>query len=1021
MRLLFVCLIIVSSASLRAQERKPYENLPKTPDAALFSRIETNTAVEGSGASSVDIALGNVEVTGVSIPLLLQYSNTGIRVTDIETSVGLGWVLNVGGMITRTVSGIPDEYGWLLERPNFEKSCRTQSMLKEYYDKLKDTSPDIFSYSINGKSGYFYFNENGVLVKSLSSDAVKITYTTGVGGLLFCIVDENGVTYKYEASEVSSRRATGFIGSAPAGDYLQYAPTAWKLTEIITPSNEKIALEYEDYNVDTPMFISAWNFTTSLASIQGMPNSTEFTASKCIDSYHIKLLKKITSKYKTFLFNYADDSKSALMKKKLVSVKSYDPIGNNPLADISLSYHVSDLNSRLFLDTVKFNGIKKIRAPQVYTFDYNRNTFEFGTIRKDLFGYYSQKFTEYGFPYNKGTGAGYPSVQSYIAEVDRSVDDNSILFSTLKKVTYPTGAFVEYILEPNVVKSTNQNLASPGLRLKGVNYYNSNAEIVKSQDFSYGNITTNVFNGSYVNYYSGPSYWDSYPPRSYKRTVWSTEPIIGERSLIGSCYSFIKVTDKVYSPTRGVETFFTVNTYDNFFGVDHLKSFLKRKDYFKGDGQKVRSETHNYASRASLSDVKYWELPDAYVFVGSYTDCDGATYCSYGGKLCDEPTVFYPSLTPAYLITGVNEIYKSKEQVVEYTQKGDSIVSYKKYEYNPLMQISKQIENQSYAMGRISREKISDYKYASDYDDALAWIKNMKRLNIIGKPLDIRRYIIQPNSIQIVDANLFEYNAQGLLTKEYRYNYKGGLSQWNGSLFLPQNFDKIAEYQYDLNSFNLVQQINRSNVATSYLWGYRGLYPIVKVENVDISTLTKLVGSNFDSYTTDNQILALANKVKNKVDSAKVLANIFASTFIPGIGLNSYMDQKGEIKYYSYDDFGRLESVKNKDNHLLASYDYRYYNDKIKNDKPTVFLVDTNWLSFDGKGANQIVVVDSTKPWTILSKSSSFIQCRKLDNQQLEVGCASYSVQGNRTGTIVLTNGEKELTIDIFQTSAIDE
>jgi hypothetical protein len=1019
MRLLFICLIVVTSAISHAQEKRPYENLPKTPDAALISRVETNTAIEGSGASSVDIPLGNIEITGVTIPLLLQYSNTGIRVTDVETPVGLGWVLNTGGMITRTIYGIPDEYGWLTDRPNFDVGCWTQAMLSDYYYKRRDPSPDIFSYSINGKSGYFYFNENGILIKTLSSDGLKISVDNSLGTFGFSIIDENGITYKYGASEITNRRTVGFIGPSPMADFESSAPTAWKLSEIVTPSNEKITFEYDTYYFNTPMFISAWNFTTNQSCNTTTPNYTEFKASKCTDSYTIKLLKRITCKYKTTLFNYSDDNNSALMKKKLVSIKSYDPINNNPIGDITLSYHVSDLNSRLFLDTVKFYGTKRSREPQIYTFDYNKSTFEFGTIRKDLFGYYSQKFTDYGFPYNKGAGLGYPSVQSYITEVDRSVDENSILFSSLKKVTYPTGASIEYILEPNVVKSATQTISSPGLRLKTVNYYNADNGIVKSQDFSYGNIATNVFNGNYAYYYSSSTYWGGNPPRYFSPTIWSSEPIIGERNLSGSCYSSLKITDKVYSPTRGIETSYTINSYDNFFGVDHLKSVLKRKDYFKGNDQKVRSEIYDYTSRVLLDNTKYWELNDSYVFSGIYKDCDGQTYCSYGGTLCNAPTTYYAPLKPCYLIAGDNEICKVGEQVIDYTQERDSIVSYKKYEYNQLMQLSKLVENQSWTVGSTPRERISYYKYASDYDDALTWVKSMKRLNIIGKPLDVRKYIAQANLNKVVDANLFEYNPQGQLVKEYRYNYKDNLSQWSNSVFLPQNFDKIGEYQYDSVTFNLAQQINRSNVATSYLWGYNNLYPIVKVENIDINTLKKLVGSTGYSYTTDDQVLALVNDLKSKVKNSNILANVYGNTFLPGVGIASSIDQKGDMKYYSYDDHSRLESIKDKSNRFIARYDYNYYNDYGK-DISDVFQIDQTELYFDGNGFSQTIMVESTKTWSISSKSSSFILCRKVDNTHLEIGCASYSIQGNRTGTVVLTNGEKQLVVNVYQTSAID-
>jgi len=45
------------------------------------------------------------------VPVSLSYHASGIRVQETAGWAGLGWALNAGGVITRTVQGAPDEMG----------------------------------------------------------------------------------------------------------------------------------------------------------------------------------------------------------------------------------------------------------------------------------------------------------------------------------------------------------------------------------------------------------------------------------------------------------------------------------------------------------------------------------------------------------------------------------------------------------------------------------------------------------------------------------------------------------------------------------------------------------------------------------------------------------------------------------------------------------------------------------------------------------------------------------------------
>lgn len=49
----------------------------------------------------------------VNLPISLSYHGSGFKVSEVSSSVGLGWTLNAGGIITRSVRVRPDDYSGL--------------------------------------------------------------------------------------------------------------------------------------------------------------------------------------------------------------------------------------------------------------------------------------------------------------------------------------------------------------------------------------------------------------------------------------------------------------------------------------------------------------------------------------------------------------------------------------------------------------------------------------------------------------------------------------------------------------------------------------------------------------------------------------------------------------------------------------------------------------------------------------------------------------------------------------------
>jgi hypothetical protein len=80
-----------------------------SPNAAAFGKYMDIPVSLHTGVPNISIPLHSVSVGTLSLPVSLSYHSSGIRVDEVASNVGLGWVLNAGGVITRTVQGKRDE------------------------------------------------------------------------------------------------------------------------------------------------------------------------------------------------------------------------------------------------------------------------------------------------------------------------------------------------------------------------------------------------------------------------------------------------------------------------------------------------------------------------------------------------------------------------------------------------------------------------------------------------------------------------------------------------------------------------------------------------------------------------------------------------------------------------------------------------------------------------------------------------------------------------------------------------
>jgi hypothetical protein len=262
---------------------------PPSPNAAALGKYGDIPVSLHTGTPNINIPLYNLQSRELSLPISLSYHASGIKVDEIASWVGLGWSLNAGGVIARTMRGMPDDEhsnGYLntqfdvpnnteiagevwIDPNNVGTSNFFNDLLTPFGGNKKDLLPDIFNFNFNGHSGKFVFDQNGK-VHILSQQNLKITPTFGVvtdGNnvyaelISFEVIDENGITYTF-----AERERTEPLVAGPDNGYF----SSWYLTEIRdTETGDNITLTYVEET--TVVQHNSWSSMTLYFQPTGTP------------------------------------------------------------------------------------------------------------------------------------------------------------------------------------------------------------------------------------------------------------------------------------------------------------------------------------------------------------------------------------------------------------------------------------------------------------------------------------------------------------------------------------------------------------------------------------------------------------------------------------------------------------------------------------------------------------------------------------------------------------------------------
>ena len=283
-----VCTAMIFSVSY-GQELP--EVIPPSPTVANLMQFEEVPVSYYTGQPNISIPIYSKALNGdLAVNIGLSYNTQGVKINNRSGWVGTSWSLNAGGVISRTVRGIPDELVknsatitgegvlhiddfWDYETISTSDQQRFRWRAGGTPDDAYDHQSDLFQFNVLGLTGRFILvrDGNGIKPKLLSKNQnikIDIDYHATTYELnKFIITDTKGYVYTFDVKEETNTQpaiAIELYDNETADlnglnqDYI--STTAWHLSSIEMPNSV-------NGNLSLATFTYALNQETYTASI----------------------------------------------------------------------------------------------------------------------------------------------------------------------------------------------------------------------------------------------------------------------------------------------------------------------------------------------------------------------------------------------------------------------------------------------------------------------------------------------------------------------------------------------------------------------------------------------------------------------------------------------------------------------------------------------------------------------------------------------------------------------------------
>ncbi|MCC9073232.1 RHS repeat protein [Flavobacterium sp. F-65] len=473
-------LFVISSNNFFAQnvlQVKP----PSAEVASLGKYIDQPVSLS-SGIVDISVPIYNFKEGQLEIPISLSYYSGGIKVEETASKVGLGWNLNAGGVVSRTIKQLPDDsptgYMYTNHTVNeFRIGIQNAQFTNEYVNSMsnRDYEPDTFSFSFLNYSGRFHYNKSSQSFMQIPFSNVKITpiFDTNKNITSWIFTDEKGIKYYFGNTNDSDNRTqverqfnsisynynseVGITGQNSNSDYI----SSWFLMKIESPKKDIVNFYYQESDfydeiikTESSIFKCYDNNSTDLNH-----RDENYLERRIKDTY----LNKITSKSQEVIFENKKEERLDIPKTKAlgsISIKN----GTTLLKKYNLNYDYfisqdtkynwvlgnrSSSIYRLKLNTIQEENALEQKLP-AYKFFYNTTDLPNKTsYAQDAWGYYNGETNNTSLiPKILYYGLGF---EVTVGSAIRALNESYAKAGILTKMEYPTGGSREFFYESNEV------------------------------------------------------------------------------------------------------------------------------------------------------------------------------------------------------------------------------------------------------------------------------------------------------------------------------------------------------------------------------------------------------------------------------------------------------------------------------------------------------------------------------------------------------------------------------------------
>ncbi len=831
-----------------------------SPNAQSFESYGAQALALFAGTPGINIPIYTVKCGSIVMPISLSYNYNGLNPLQDAGWTGLGWNVNAGGVITRTVEGKVDgsqnsgyNYGEYSILDSLQTPASLDSFLQRVYNpylsypgRSYDLAPDIYDAEFNGYSAKFVFVKNKAYLLSYSKEFSKIMYGSigGVNG--FTITMDNGTQYFFSKQESTQSNQYGGNDSAA-----QTFVSAWYLGQVISAdTKDTIYLNYTSstWQQAQASYQSSYTLSGGTQASLGY-DPTAYYVSPKINSLN---LSSITCRNSRVAFQTDPSGRTDVVGSypRLKEIDVIDSLTGNTVKKNMFSYEyfgqrvVSPaLYSRLALK--RFNTINPQLSSDslTYTFKYAHEydtTFPAkGTFGVDYWGYYNGAITNTSYMpgssciyYNGApiTGAG----------LTGNMDPNSSysIYGILDTIVYPAGGYTALTYEANQFSNGGHGTQNgPGLRLKTSSSFSNNPlspqAITKNYLYLLDDGATPSGNlGNIPNYVGIPFVYSNNGTNSRYTNYVSINNSAGLGGL-SPIFFYTKVSETMSS---GSETHLTDHYFTSYSSLFPDIRETKRTDYINTGGAKyipLSTTITNYITTGQMDSLFY----DATVFIDSqYSSVTHVPHIYYA-------FIFYRNSF------STEWVHPNYQQQIQYDNLGNSVTTTTNFYYDSISNNVSSVITSNLSDGQ---SVIKKFKYPEDYSSGLTG--NMVSAGITTVPIETQTWLYKSGSDSVlISGSITQYdqtvykpiNSYAIETTKpiTSLNNETKSSGKFSTLLSDSRYILKGQLQYDGNN-NLSVATKASDMNVSYLWDYHHSNVIAQIKN---AAQTDVAATSFES------------------------------------------------------------------------------------------------------------------------------------------------------------------------------